>query len=567
MAKSKQPSGRVAASTFAKASADKPDHLRGLTLLADLAGKLVSIEDLRSLQEEVLEHALAMFRCSSGAVCLWDGESGRMRIGPAVGGAEDIRPEDLLAADPVRTVVLGKRRPLVLALPGQAPSAAMTSWRGGAVMPIGGVDTVLGVLVLGNLEAGRVFAEADTALMSALGSIVAGALETRLALLQFRQDNARRITEMMSDLTRAAAELHRIKTFNQELFNSAPIGIVVFDREFRVTFRSPAAERLWPEDRSVLSAARRTNLAKIDPDWEPGLRDVVNMQQPWLAEEVTVPHTGSEPVRVTLTCSPLMSGGRTVAGGVLIVEDVTQRVHMERRLAVSERLAGVGRLAAMVAHEINNPLDGIIRLVNLARRAATEPASDNASPSDERIEKYLAEVHKGLMRMVMIVRDLLEFSRSASGATEPMPIPEILAEAARNLGPAAEKAGVQIAIECDPTLPPLRSGTLYHVVLNLVKNAVEAMPGGGRVQVAARGLPDAVLIEVADTGPGIPPEVLPRLFEPFFSLKATGKGTGLGLVISKDLIERQGGTVTAANRPEGGAVFTVRFPLAAAGRQ
>jgi signal transduction histidine kinase len=434
-------------------------------------------------------------------------------------------------------------------------------------VPIAGAETVLGVLVIGDLPVGREFTDADTALMSALGSMVAGVLETRLALLQFRQDSARRITEMMSDLTWAAAELHRIKTFNEELFNSAPIGIVVFDREFRVVFRSPAADRLWPEDRSILAGARRTDVAKRDPDWEPSLRDVVNMQRPWLAEEVTVPRAGREPVRVTITCSPLMSGGRTVAGGVLIVEDVTQRVHMERRLAVSERLAGVGRLAAMVAHEINNPLDGIIRLVNLARRAAGEPASSGVPPDGARIDTYLAEAHKGLMRIVLIVRDLLEFSRSASGASEPMPIPELLAEAARNLAPAAEKAGVQIAIDCDPDLPPLRSGTLYHVVLNLVKNAVEAMPGGGRVMVAARGLPDAVVIEVADTGPGIPPEILPRLFEPFFTLKATGKGTGLGLVISKDLIEKQGGTVTAANRPEGGAVFTVRFPLAAAGGQ
>jgi signal transduction histidine kinase len=130
------------------------------------------------------------------------------------------------------------------------------------------------------------------------------------------------------------------------------------------------------------------------------------------------------------------------------------------------------------------------------------------------------------------------------------------------MAPAAEKAGVRIGIDCDAHLPPLRSATLYHVLVNLIKNAIEAMPSGGRVKVRARSLPEAVVLSVADTGPGIPPEVLPRLFEPFFSLKATGKGTGLGLVICKDLIEKQGGTVAAANRPEGGAVFTVTIPVA-----
>jgi len=281
------------------------------------------------------------------------------------------------------------------------------------------------------------------------------------------------------------------------------------------------------------------------------------MRRPWRAEEVVLERSGREVARLNLSCSPLLSGRGEVAGGVLIVEDVTQRVQMEQRLAVSERLAGVGRLAAVVAHEINNPLDGIIRLVNLARRAGGEG-------DGQRVERYLADAGKGLERMVTIVRDLLDFSRTAGGSVGPMPIQEILTEATQAMAPAAEKGGVAIAVECDPELPTLRSGRLYHVVLNLVKNAVEATPKGGEVCVAVRAENDALVIEVADTGPGIPAEALPRLFEPFYSLKAIGKGTGLGLVISKDLVEKQGGTLTAANRPEGGAVFTVQIPFATA---
>jgi len=271
---------------------------------------------------------------------------------------------------------------------------------------------------------------------------------------------------------------------------------------------------------------------------------------------VVLERPGHDAVRLNLSCSPLLSGKQAVVGGVLIVEDVTQRVRMEQRLAVSERLAGVGRLAAVVAHEINNPLDGIIRLVNLARRAGGEG-------DRERVERYLADAGKGLERMVTIVRNLLDFSRSAGGTVEPMPIGEILTEAAQAVMPVAEKAGVAIAVDGDARLPALKSGSLYQVVVNLMKNAVEATPSGGQVRVAARSHTDALVIEVADTGPGIPPEALPRLFEPFYSFKAMGKGTGLGLVISKDLVEKQGGTLTAANRPEGGAVFTVRIPFAA----
>ena len=100
------------------------------------------------------------------------------------------------------------------------------------------------------------------------------------------------------------------------------------------------------------------------------------------------------------------------------------------------------------------------------------------------------------------------------------------------------------------------------MVLNLAKNAVEASPSGGRVRVSARCEGDALVIEVADSGPGIAPEALARMFEPFFSLKMNGKGTGLGLVISRDLVEKQGGTILVSNRPKGGALFAVRIPLA-----
>lgn len=536
-----------------------PEHLKGLWLLADLAGTVPTLDSPAVLYENVLEHAVQMFRCQSGAVCVCDGESGRIRLVSSSGDLHNLRLEDIVAAEPVRTVVLGERRPLVLPDPGATLGTSLGVWHGLAVIPLANADGVMAFVLVGDLLEGDAFTEADTILMLALGNVAASALDTRLSLGRFRQDLGRKMTEMVAELSHAAAELQRLKTFTDEVFDSTPVGIVVFDREFRVTFRNAAADNLWPDDRSVPASARRTDIIRRDPDWESGLRDVVNMRQPWMAEEVTFERPGHEPVRVNLTCSPLFNNKRAVIGGVLVVEDVTQRIHMERRLAVSERLAGVGRLAAMVAHEINNPLDGVLRLVNLARRIGAETG-------DERIEKYLSEAHKGLMRMGTIVRDLLDFSRTAGGNVDPMPLREILTEASQNLAAAAEKAGVAVAIECDQNLPPLRSGILYQVMLNLIKNAIEACPQGGRVDVRARCGEGSLVLDVADSGPGIPAEALGRLFQPFFTLKAGGKGTGLGLVISKDLVEKQGGTITAGNRPGGGAVFTVRVPLASAGK-
>ena len=527
--------------------------LETVRLLGDLAGRLSRLQDPEVLQQTALAQAQAMFDCRSAALCLWDEKAGRLRTVRAVGRAAEVDLPALAQMPEVRTTVLEAWEPLAPAE--AAVPAERGTWPVAALIPIAAEENLLGVLVLGDPAEGRRFDEADRALMAAAGRIVAMAAETSLLHARFRDEMERRIAETRSELTRAVAELARLKTFNEELFESVPVGIVVFDRHFRVTFRNAAAQRLWAVDRSVLDAVRRTDVARIDPEWEASLREVLDMRRPWMAEALTLGSPDPEAARLNVACSPLMSQQGDVVGGVLVIEDVTHRLRMQQRLEVSERLAGVGRLAAMVAHEINNPLDGMQRLLNLASRVAETDDRD-------RLGTYLDQVRTGLGRIGTIVRDLLDFSRSASGTVEPMGIRAILTEAIHTMQPAADDAGVTMAVEAADDLPPLKSGHLYHAVLNLVKNAVEATPSGGRVAVHAACTDDTLVIEVADTGPGIPEDALPRLFEPFYSQKAIGKGTGLGLVISRDLVEKQGGTLSAANGKEGGAVFTICVPLA-----
>jgi PAS domain S-box-containing protein len=524
-------------------------------LLADLAGRLSGLEDAQAVQVEALAESLRFFDCGSGGVLLLANGGQPARLSPAAGKAGGVPPNEILDLPRVRTAVIKSRAALVLEEGALPAGHAFGGWGQVAVVPLAAQDRAVGLLVLGERRGGLRFDDADAALLTALGHMAGAALDTHVSFARFSQDLSRRMTEAMAELARASGELANLKTFTEDLFQSAPVGILVFDREFQVTFRNAAAARLWPEDESLLAAARRTDLVKRDAGWEAALRNVLDMQQPWRSEQVAFERRGREPVRVTLSCSPLFSRRREAIGGVLIVEDVTQRLQMEQRVAVSERLAGVGRLASMVAHEINNPLDGILRLVNLARRAGAEAG-------DDRIEKYLAEAHKGLMRLANIVRELLAFSRSASGSAEPMPIRDMLVEASEAASAAAERPAVAVRVDGAPDLPPLKSSILFHVVLNLVKNAIEAIEGPGEVHVTARCRDSALVIEVTDTGPGIAEERLPHLFEPFYTRKTGGRGTGLGLVISRDLVEKQGGTIAASNRPEGGARFTITIPLA-----
>jgi len=225
----------------------------------------------------------------------------------------------------------------------------------------------------------------------------------------------------------------------------------------------------------------------------------------------------------------------------------------EQRLEVSQRLASLGKLATRVAHELNNPLDGILRYVNLALRLT-------ADADEPKLRSYLSESRTGLMRMVQIIGDLLEFSRATNGEFHDAGINEVVEQAIRNLSSAADEAEVIIAADFQcRDLPVLHGGRLYQVCCNLIKNAIEAMPHGGRLSITTGVVEENFVIQVADTGVGLP-QPIDRVFEPFFTTKMPGKGSGLGLAICKDLIEDVQGAITAAPGAEGGAVFTIRIP-------
>lgn len=253
-----------------------------------------------------------------------------------------------------------------------------------------------------------------------------------------------------------------------------------------------------------------------------------------------------------LCCSALRDEAGEVTGGVLVLEDGTERAILEKRLAFYERLAMVGKLAAKIAHELNNPLDGILRFVNLALRVKEE-----GDPA----QRYLEHARKGLMRMVRVVRELLEFSRSTMTAFEHTSVNAMLEETLRSMEGQANTHRVKIETDFTEKLPTIRSGDLVQVFCNLVKNAIHVMPEGGLLRVTSSTDGENIFVRFADSGPGISEEIREKVFEPFFTTKRPGEGTGLGLAISRDIVEKYGGSITIEDGQEGGTVFVVRIPL------
>jgi len=223
-----------------------------------------------------------------------------------------------------------------------------------------------------------------------------------------------------------------------------------------------------------------------------------------------------------------------------------------RSEAETERLAALGKFTAKVAHELNNPLDGILRYISLASRSVE-------SGNPQKLNEYLAHSQRGILRMVKIVRELLEFSRCHYlPVEEAVALEQIIDDAIKACAAKDQTPAVQITRQFEQDLPKFPAANLFQVFCNLIKNAFEAMPDGGTLEIAVGAESDGnITVEFRDSGCGFDPDLSDMIFEPFFTTKTTGKGTGLGLAICKDLLERHGGRITAHNRPPRGSVFRV----------
>lgn len=237
--------------------------------------------------------------------------------------------------------------------------------------------------------------------------------------------------------------------------------------------------------------------------------------------------------------------------------EIIERQRMEDHLLRTERLAAMGRLAAALAHEINNPLQAIANNLELVL--------DFPLLEEERLE-CLRAAQLQVQRLRALADSVLYFARPPRVERQPTPVAKVVHDALALASKQPGYSGIRVRLNLPETLPPVlaSSSQLAQVFLNLILNAIEAMPNGGELSISARVVGKQVEVAFTDSGPGIAPEAMSRIFEPFFTTKEDG--TGLGLAISHSIIQRHGGSLTAHNAPGGGAVFTVTLPIAQSGR-
>jgi two-component system NtrC family sensor kinase len=409
-------------------------------------------------------------------------------------------------------------------------------------------DRAIAVLALGRKDSDQPFNSEDLALLTAVAGQAATAIE-----------NGR----LYRQLHLKAEELDGLREFNENILESLDDGLVVFDAAERIVRWNLALESFYGVARS--EAIGRTLSDVFEAPFVEALH-ADRHENPGGSTLFRVPlvarNESAARLLVNATAVPLQGAARddsTVAGTILLIENITDRVRLVEQLQLSEKMASIGVLAAGVAHEVNTPLTGI--------SSFTQMLLENADPADPRTV-LLEKIERQTFRAAKIVSGLLNLSRpgpSGAGAERtPVDLNAVVADVLSLLEHQFNAAKVKVRRELSPVPTQVLAieHQLQQVFLNLFLNARDAMPRGGWLSVATRIEGDRIVAEVADTGSGIPSEHLARIYDPFFTTKSIGRGTGLGLSITYGIVHEHDGTIGCESEVGQGTRFTLRLPMA-----
>ncbi len=283
------------------------------------------------------------------------------------------------------------------------------------------------------------------------------------------------------------------------------------------------------------------------------MQDTLDMSAKQVYEVEIVSRHG-ELRSVLVSVAPLVNDAGGQQGVLGIARDITERKQLEQQVQNSERLASIGQLAAGVAHEINNPLGGILNCLYNIRKGTLTP---------ERAQEYLHFMEDGLQRVQRIVRQLLDFSQQRDLELVLADLHPILDRVVVLTEHVFVERRADLTKQYDDSLPQILvdGAMIEQVIMNLVLNAVQSTQEKGRVSLVTRKHDDVCEIIVEDNGCGIAAKVRPHIFDPFFTTKGTGEGTGLGLSVSLGIVQRHGGEMLVESEEGKGTRFTVRLPL------
>ncbi|HWQ09322.1 MAG TPA: ATP-binding protein, partial [Holophaga sp.] len=275
-----------------------------------------------------------------------------------------------------------------------------------------------------------------------------------------------------------------------------------------------------------------------------------------LLSEVTLEMAGGVKKVFDIARTPLLDNALKPYGTIIVFEDITDKIRLQQQLLTSEKLASIGLLSAGVAHEINTPLTGISSYVQMLQKKLT----------DTHYAQILEKVEAQTDRVAKIIKNLLTFARSPSDAAfQRVDLKQSLEEILSLIDYKLKNMNIRLVLDL-ANVPPIyaQGERLQQVFINIILNALDAMPGGGELGIRLTLENGAEIVRISDTGTGIRPEHRSRIFDPFFTTKGVGKGTGLGLSISYAIVKEHDGRIDVQSEVGRGSTFSITLP---AGRE
>jgi two-component system NtrC family sensor kinase len=351
-------------------------------------------------------------------------------------------------------------------------------------------------------------------------------------------------------------QLRQQEQFRQKLLESFPDLILVVDLEERYTFASSRIRDLLGYHPEELVGKKIEDLQDHSPEFLSLYRDVASGKQLFAASEYGALHRDGTWRTMRASASQFFDSDNKLSGVIMSVRDITVEKKLEQQIIQSERLAAMGQMIGGFAHELNNPLTAILGVSELLREGE----------SNESRVKQLTMLHQQARRATEIVQNLMYFSRPPAPGKTPVNLSELVDRTLHLHAYSLRKSNITVDFLIEEGLPQITGDPhqLMQVFLNLMLNAEQAIREArekGTLRIRLHKTDGHIQVTFTDDGPGISAEILPNIFDPFYTTKRPGRGTGLGLSICKAVLKEHAGNIEAASAPGGGAVFTVSLPI------
>jgi two-component system NtrC family sensor kinase len=398
-----------------------------------------------------------------------------------------------------------------------------------------GEKKLVGCLAMGRKVDATFLTSEDWELLTTISSPVALAVENAYLYDQAGQ---------------RASELERLKDYSENIIESLTVGVAVIDQNGRISGWNRICEETFNRKRADVLGERLSEV--IGPKAFAAIFPSDTQAEYHLVGEIPIDRPSGEMRIFDIAKTPLLDNLLHSYGTIIVFEDITDKVHLQQQLLTSEKLASIGLLSAGVAHEINTPLTGISSYVQMLQKKV----------SDEHFTGLLSKIEAQTDRVSRIVKNLLTFARNPSDLTfHRVDLRENLREIISLIDYKLKAMSIELEADMAPVASIWAQGErLQQVFINIILNALDAMPDGGRLRVELGETSTEAIVAISDTGTGIKEQHLPRIFDPFYTTKGVGKGTGLGLSISYAIINEHEGRIDVQSEVGKGTKFTIFLP-------